>query len=293
MPSDRFGVHVSIAGGVSKAFAQGERLTCSTIQIFTKNERQWKTKPLAADEVAAYRQEQARSGIGPVLVHDSYIINMGSPKDDLWERSTVAFGDELERCAALDIPYIVTHPGAHTGSGEAAGLQRQADALNRLFAAETGGSVTVLLETTAGQGTALGWRFEHLARLLELVRYPERVAVCVDTCHIFVAGYDLRDAESYAATFAEFDRLVGLEHIKAFHVNDAQQGLGSRVDRHAHIGKGAIGLEGFRLLVNDARFRDVPMILETPAGKDRAEDLENLAQVRALQAETEEGAPPQ
>jgi deoxyribonuclease-4 len=277
---------MSIAGGLSQAFARGEHVGCETMQIFTRNERQWNARPLEADEIAAYQAEQDRSGIRPVIVHDSYLINMASPKDDLWHKSLDAFRAELERCAALGIPYLVTHPGAHTGSGEEAGLQRVAAAFNQLFDEGVGAGVTVLLETTAGQGTALGGRFEHLAHLFELVRHSERFGLCVDTCHIFVAGYDIRTSETYAATFAELDRLVGLEHVKVFHLNDTEKEFGSHSDRHTHIGQGNIGVEGFRLLVNDPRFREVPMILETPKGKDMAEDVENLAVLRSLIEDT-------
>jgi deoxyribonuclease-4 len=278
----KFGAHMSISGGLYKAFGHGERAGCDTIQIFSKNQQQWRAKPLSTDEIDRFRAEQQRTGMGPVIVHDSYLINLASPNDELWEKSIAAFGDELERCHALGIPYIVTHPGAHTGSGEDVGLVRESHALNRLFRDGVGGETIVLLETTAGQGSTLGYRFEHLARLIELCEYPDRLAVCVDTCHILAAGYDIRTPEAYAATFAEFDRIVGLDRIKCFHVNDSQKGLGSKVDRHAHIGEGEVGLEGFRSLVNDPRFRDVPMILETPKNDDLAEDITNLATLRGL-----------
>ncbi|HEU4324073.1 MAG TPA: deoxyribonuclease IV [Roseiflexaceae bacterium] len=278
----KFGAHMSISGGLHRAFEQGERAGCDTIQIFSKNQQQWRAKPLTDQEIALFKAEQERTGFGPLVVHDSYLINLASPKDDLWEKSTAAFTEELERCAALGIPYLVTHPGAHTGSGEEVGLRREAEALNRLFDAGVGGDVTVLLETTAGQGTVLGHRFEHLALLFELVKRPERMGVCVDTCHLLAAGYEFRTPEGYAATFAEFDRLIGLDRIKVFHVNDSQKDLGSRVDRHTHIGEGYVGLEGFRLLVNDPRFAGRPMILETPKGDDLAEDVANLAKLRGL-----------
>jgi deoxyribonuclease-4 len=283
----KFGAHMSITGGLHRAFEHGERAGCDTVQLFTKNQQQWKAKPLTDAEIAQFQAAQQRTGFGPLVVHDSYLINLASPKDDVWEKSIAGFAEELERCAALGIPYLVTHPGAHTGSGEEAGLQREALALNRLFSEGVGGEVLVLLEITAGQGTTLGYRFEHIARLIELVERPERLAVCVDTCHLLAAGYDFRTPETYAATFDTFDRLIGLERIKAFHLNDSQKELGSRVDRHAHIGEGFVGLEGFRLLVNDARFEGLPMILETPKGDDLAEDVENLAKLRGLkQGET-------
>jgi deoxyribonuclease-4 len=278
----KFGAHMSTSGGLHKAFGHGERAGCDTIQIFSKNQQQWRGKPLTEKEIDVFKAEQARTGFGPLVVHDSYLINLASPNDELWEKSIAAFRDELERCAALGIPYLVTHPGAHTGSGEEAGLQREVEAFNRLFDVGVGGEVMVLLETTAGQGSSLGHRFEHLAYLITSVNHPERFGVCVDTCHILAAGYDIRTPEAYAATFDAFDRIVGIERIKVFHVNDSQKDLGSRVDRHAHIGEGCVGLEGFRALVNDPRFADLPLILETPKSDDLAEDIENLARLRGL-----------
>lgn len=278
-----FGAHMSISGGLAKAFARGQSVGCEAMQIFSKSERQWAAKPIAPEDAAAFRAEQARTGIGPVVVHDSYLINLAAPADELWQKSIAAFAHELERCQLLGIPYLVTHPGAHTGSGEEAGLQREAEALERLFSEGVGGDTMVLLETTAGQGTCLGHRFEHLARLFELLpQHQARLGVCVDTCHVFAAGYDIRQAEGYAATFAEFDRIIGLGHIRCFHLNDSQKELGSRVDRHSGIGQGCIGLEAFRLLVNDPRFRGLPMIIETPKGDDMAEDVENLGLLRSL-----------
>ncbi|MGQ9481658.1 deoxyribonuclease IV [Chloroflexus sp.] len=283
----RFGAHMSISGGVSKSFARGESVGLDSMQIFAKNERQWTAKPISPEEATAFRVEQQRTGIHPVVVHDSYLINLAAPANELREKSIAAFADELERCAQLDIPYLVTHPGAHAGIGEEAGLARVADAICRLLAEGVGGNTMILLETTAGQGTALGYRFEHLARLFELIPYHERLGICVDTCHIFAAGYDIRDPEGYQATFAELDRLVGLTRVKCFHLNDSQKDLGSRVDRHAHIGQGCIGVEAFRMLVNDPRFADLPMIIETPKGEDMAEDRMNLALLRSLVQGTE------
>jgi deoxyribonuclease-4 len=278
----KFGAHMSISGGLYKAFGHGERAGCDTIQIFSKNQQQWRSKPLTEDEIGRFHAERTRTGMGPLVVHDSYLINLASPNDELWEKSIAAFGDELERCQALGIPYLVTHPGAHMGTGEQAGLARVSVALNRLFAAGVGGEVLVLLETTAGQGSSLGHRFEHLATLIELSEHHQRLGVCVDTCHILAAGYDIRTPEAYAATFAEFDQLVGLGRIKCFHVNDSQKSLGSHVDRHAQIGEGEVGLEAFRALVNDPHFAELPLILETPKGEDLAEDITNLAILRGL-----------
>lgn len=278
----RFGAHMSISGGLHNAFGHGERAGCETLQIFSKNQQQWKAKPLAEADIARFRSESERSGIPAELVHDSYLINLAAPGDELWEKSIAAFREELERCAALDIPFLVTHPGAHVGSGEEAGLVRVTAALNRLFAEGVGQGVTVLLETTAGQGSHLGHRFEQIAALINASAHPERLGVCVDTCHIFAAGYDLRTPETYAATIAALDHIVGLERVKAFHLNDSQKDLGSRVDRHAHIGEGCIGLEAFRLLVNDPRFVTLPGVLETPKEDDLADDIRNLATLRGL-----------
>jgi deoxyribonuclease-4 len=220
--------------------------------------------------------------MGPLVIHDSYLINLASPNDELWEKSIAAFAEELERARILDIPYLVTHPGAHMKTGVAAGLLRVTEALNRLFAEGVGGTTQVLIETTAGQGTTLGSRFEQIAELIERSAHPDRLGVCVDTCHLLASGYDIRDEDTYTATFAEFERLIGLERLKCFHLNDSQKGLGSHVDRHTHIGDGEVGLEAFRLIVNDARFRELPMILETPKNEDLAEDITNLATLRGL-----------
>ncbi|MFQ3664035.1 MAG: deoxyribonuclease IV [Chloroflexaceae bacterium] len=277
-----FGAHMSIAGGVARAFARGRQVGCETMQIFCKNERQWEARPLREEEVAAFHAEHACSGIDPVFAHAAYLINLASPDAARWERSIAACADELERCARLGVPYLVLHPGSHMGSGEEAGLARVATALNQLFAAGAGHGTVVLLETTAGQGTALGHRFEHLARLYELSDCEQRLGICVDTCHIFAAGYDIRSPETYGNTFAALDRLIGLDRVRCFHLNDSQRELGSKVDRHTHIGQGRIGLEAFRLLVNDLRFRNVPMILETPKGEDMAEDVKNLTLLRSL-----------
>jgi deoxyribonuclease-4 len=284
----KFGAHMSTSGGLYKAFGHGERAGCDTIQIFSKNQQQWRAKPLTDEEIARFRSEHARSGLGPLVVHDSYLINLASPNDELWEKSIAAFAEELERCNALGIPYLVTHPGAHTGSGEEAGLARVTAAFNRLFADGVGGTTTVLLETTAGQGSVLGHRFEHLAYLIEQTELNQRLGVCVDTCHILAAGYDIRTPETYAATFTDFDQTIGIDRLRCFHLNDSQKGLGSHVDRHAQIGEGEVGLEAFRLIVNDQRFNGLPMILETPKGEDLAEDITNLAKLRGLIARTSE-----
>ena len=278
------GAHMSIAGGLDKAITRGEGVGCTALQIFTKSANQWRAKPITDDDAARFSAVLAASPISPeaVVVHDSYLINLGSPDDTKWEQSIAAFTEELRRCDQLAIPYLVTHPGAHMGSGEEAGLARVAAGMTRALS-ETERAM-VLLETTAGQGTYLGGTFEHLARLLELTppEYHSRVGICLDTCHIFVAGYDISTPEGYEATWAAFDREVGRDRLRVLHLNDAKKPLGSHTDRHEHLGKGHIGETGFRLIMNDPLLRGRPFLLETPKGDDLAEDRENMAFLRGL-----------
>ena len=279
----RLGAHMSIAGGVDKAFLRGEEIGCETMQIFTKNNNQWRAKSLTAREIEAYKTNRQKTRIGPILAHDSYLINIACPKKDLYKRSLEALRIEMERSHALEIPYLVMHPGAHLGTGEEEGIQRVVEALNTLFDQTKDLPVMICLETTAGQGSSLGYRFEHLAAIREEVEDKGRVGICLDTCHIFAAGYDIRGREPYEKTLQAFDRVVGLDHLKCIHLNDSMRELGGRVDRHAHIGQGHIGLAGFRLFVNDPRLRHLPMILETPKGDDPvATDRRNLAILRSL-----------
>ncbi len=228
-----------------------------------------------------FRSAQKETGIKPVLAHDSYLINLASPDNRLYKKSLNAFIEEMERADFLGIPYLVLHPGSHKGSGAEEGIQRVARALNQAID-RVGPSVTILLENTSGQGNCLGHRFEHLAAILERIDDGERIGVCLDTCHLFAAGYDIRKEKDYRSTLREFDRLIGIKTIKAFHINDSRKDMGSRVDRHCHIGHGFIGLEAFRCLVNDRRFRRIPKILETPKGPDLREDRMNLATLRSL-----------
>jgi deoxyribonuclease-4 len=281
------GAHMSVAGGLDLAVARGKAVGCEVAQVFTKNSNQWAAKPLAADEIARFKRAQAEAGLPVLLAHDSYLINLCAPEGDLLARSEAAFREELERCEALGIPYLVTHPGAHTGAGEEEGLRRMATALDRLHGATRGFRAKVLLENTAGQGSCVGYRFEHLARLLALVREPERLGVCLDTCHLFAAGYDIRTPEGYRAVMDEFDHAVGLDRVRAFHLNDSKKGLGARVDRHEHIGRGEIGLEAFRALLDDPRVKDRPMVLETAKGEENGVDLDliNLTTLRRLRGE--------
>ena len=279
----RLGSHMSIAGGLDQAPLRGRQAGCDTIQVFTKSNRQWGARPLSDCEVEAFKANLAATGIGPVVAHDCYLLNLAAPRAALWRKSVAAFRVELERAERLGIPYLVTHPGAHLGRGEADGIARVAEALNLLHAALPSARVQVLLETTAGQGSSLGYRFEQLAAILAGVERADRLGVCLDTCHVFAAGYDIRSAEGYRRTLRELDACVGLRRLKAIHLNDSVQGLGSRVDRHAHIGVGRLGLEAFQLILNDRRLRRVPMVLETPKDDDfvRA-DRRNLGRLRRL-----------
>ncbi len=276
------GAHMSIAGGVDKALERGAAVECDAIQMFNKSSNQWRARPLDPEEVARFRALQIEKGISPVLSHGSYLMNLASPDRALYRRSIAAFGEEIDRCETLGIPYLVIHPGSHMGAGEEEGLARVAAALNELLDARSAGRVTILLETTAGQGDNVGHRFEHLRTILDAVRHPGKMGVCVDTCHIFAAGYDLRMQAGYDTVMTELDRTVGLPRVSAFHLNDCKKDLGCRVDRHEHIGKGKIGIEAFRCLMNDPRFEGVPMLLETPKGEDCAEDRVNLALLRSL-----------
>lgn len=277
-----FGAHMSIAGGYHKALSAAHELGCQSVQLFTKNNNQWKAKELRADDITEFKKVLRQTRLKLPLAHDCYLINLASPNVELFRQSVEAFVIEMQRAEALGLAYLVTHPGAATDGDETAGLKRVAQALDEIHARCTGFKLRVLLETTAGQGTSLGHRFEHLAAIIEQVAEPERLGVCLDTCHVFAAGYALAPEKNYRATFREFDRVIGLKTLKAFHVNDSLKPQGSRVDRHAHIGQGCLGLEPFRLLVNDRRFRQHPMILETPKEGGENLDARNLATLRGL-----------
>jgi deoxyribonuclease-4 len=273
---------MSIGGGVDKAFDRGEQVGCDAMQIFTKNSNQWRAAPLADEVVERYHRRQTETGITPVVAHSSYLLNLATPDDDLWHKSLDALVVELERCEVLRIPYLVIHPGSHMGSGEEAGIRRIAEALNGAHHRLPDARVKVTLETTAGQGDHLGYRFEQLAAMIEATEAGDRLAVCYDTCHTLSAGYDFRTAEGYADVFRQFDSIIGLDRLTVFHLNDSVKEAGSRRDRHAHIGEGYVGLDGFRRLVNDPRFENVPMLLETNKSEDMHEDVENLRRLRAL-----------
>jgi deoxyribonuclease IV len=280
-----FGAHMSIAKGCHNALLAAQKHGCDAVQLFSKNNNQWAGKPLNKDDLAIFRATLAQTQVRKLIAHDSYLINLATPDRELYRRSIAAFVDEMRRAEALGLDYLVFHPGAATDDDEAAGIKRVAKALDEVLRRCSRCRVQALIETTAGQGRCLGHRFEHLARILDLAKHPERLGVCVDTCHVFAAGYPLAPAADYAATMEALDRIVGLAQVKVFHVNDSAKPFGSRVDRHAHVGRGHLGLEAFRLLVNDERFREHPMILETPkedAAGEETMDAVNLATLRGL-----------
>ncbi len=283
----RLGAHMSIAGGLPRAIERARAVGATALQIFVKSSNQWAARPLRAGEGANFRREARKAGLdGHTLAHASYLINLASPERALWERSVRALAVEIERCRALGVGCLVVHPGSHAGTGEEAGIARVALALDRLLAdgRSTRPAVTLLLETTAGQGSMLGASFEQLGDILGRARWGRRLGVCFDTCHVLAAGYDFRDEAGYRRTFEALDRAVGLSRLEAFHLNDSKGDLGCRRDRHEHIGRGRVGLETFRRLLNDPRFRDLPMVLETPKGEDLAEDRENLGVLRSMVA---------
>jgi deoxyribonuclease-4 len=287
----RLGAHLSIAGGLPRAVDRAEASGCQALQIFTKSVGQWRARPLPPDEIALFRARVKETGIRPVIAHNSYLINVAAASPPLRAQSIAALGEELDRAEALGLHGLVMHPGSYTSGTEDRGLTLIAEALMALLRARPRGRTMILLEHTAGQGTNLGHRFEHLAAILDRMRRSRRVGVCLDTCHLLAAGYDICSEEGYQQTFQEFDRIVGLDRIKAFHLNDSKKPCGSRVDRHEHIGKGCVGIEPFRRLLNDPRFADLPMLLETPKLESRESlrrsdrdpwDARNLRTLRKL-----------
>ncbi len=279
----KLGTHMSIAGGVSKAIDRAASIHSNALQVFTKNNRQWVGPPIDEEDVERWREQLPAQGVMYAVSHASYLINLASPDPVIWDKSIRAHKDELQRAHIYGIPHVVLHPGAHTGSGEAAGIARIAVGLNAIHAQtpECADTLT-LLELMAGQGSCLGKSFGQLRRIMEQVDDPSRVAVCVDTCHAFAAGYELRTAEGYAAMMAEIEAEIGLEKVKCCHFNDSKGKLDSRLDRHWHIGEGEIGLQGFRFILNDLRWDGVPMLLETPKEDDLFDDIANLARLCAL-----------
>ncbi|HET8523230.1 MAG TPA: deoxyribonuclease IV [Thermomicrobiales bacterium] len=280
------GAHMSISGGHDLALTRAHAVQMTSCQLFTKNASQWKAKPIDPAVIERFQQQREATGIAHLVAHDSYLINVASPDDALWEKSRLALIDELDRCDQLGVPYLVAHPGGHVGSGEDAGIARIAEAINRIHDERPEGQAKILLETTAGQGTHLGRTFEELAAIIDKVEDKSRVAVCFDTCHVFAAGYDLRDADVYEATMTAFDEIIGLDLLKVLHLNDSKKGLGSRVDRHAPIGEGELGLTAFELIMNDERLAGLPGVLETPKGDNDEEDARNMATLRSLIRQT-------
>jgi len=280
-----YGSHLSVAGGLHLALLEAQRLEMDCVQIFTKNQRQWAAKPLTDEQITTWRDHQSSTGVKHVVSHDSYLINLASPDPTNLAKSMDLFRDELLRCEALGIPELVTHPGAHMGTGEEVGLRRVIESLDELHAQTPGLSVVTCVETTAGQGTSLGWRFEHIRTILEGVKAPERLAVCFDTAHLLESGYDLTSAQGAAGILEEADASFGLERVRVIHVNDSKTARGSRVDRHDHIGAGHVSLDAFATFLNHPALRDRPKVLETPkeASPDgRPWDTVNIERLKSL-----------
>jgi deoxyribonuclease-4 len=276
------GTHVSVSGGVHTAFGRASSIGCTTMQVFVKNANRWAGKPLGEEDVQSYKSASAGARVAPVLAHAAYLINLCAVQPETLVKSRQGFEDELRRCEALGILGLVVHPGAHLGAGEEEGIRHIAESLNTIHDRTPGFRTLSILEVTAGQGTAIGYRFDHLRGIVDLLDVPERAAVCLDTCHAFAAGYDLRTASGWETMLHEFDTTIGLSRLAVIHVNDSMKELGSRKDRHEHIGKGHIGIEGFRFLMNDPRLYAVPKILETDKSEDMHEDVENMHLLRSL-----------
>ncbi|MGB9080485.1 MAG: deoxyribonuclease IV [Desulfuromonadaceae bacterium] len=280
--NDYLGAHMSISGGLHLAIDRAVAAGCSVLQMFTRNSNQWRGKPISDANVALFRSKFAASGLREVVSHDIYLINLASPPGDTRDKSLAAFRDELETCARLGIAKVVMHPGSHLSDSPQTGLARVIEAFDVLFSEVPQFEGRVLIETTAGQGSNLGRTFEELAAIINGSRFPEKFGVCFDTCHTFAAGYDTATEDGYRDTMEQFDRLIGVGRLECFHLNDSKKGLGSRVDRHEHIGQGALGLNPFRFILNDPRFAAVPKILETPKGDNDEMDGVNLGVLRGL-----------
>ena len=281
---DYLGAHMSISGGIHLAPGRGRSAGCGVIQVFTQNSNQWRGKMPTDSDVALFREQWAEAGLHEVVSHDIYLVNLGAAPGEVREKSLAAFREEMERCSRLGIDKIVMHPGSHLGDGEERGIARIVAAFDVLIGAVPEFRGKILLETTAGQGTNLGYTFEQLRAIIDGSAFPDRFGICFDTCHTYAAGYDTTTEEGYRAVFADFDRLLGVDRLLCFHVNDSKKGLGCRVDRHDHIGQGTMGLAPFRFLLNDPRFAAVPKILETPKGDNDEMDAVNLTLLRGLVA---------
>jgi deoxyribonuclease IV len=279
------GAHMSIGGGVHTAIERGCSIKCTAIQMFVKNNMQWFARSLAREEIRAFLEHRQRGELLSIFAHANYLINLAATNPQFLTNSLRALSEELTRADQLELPFLVLHPGAHLGAGEEAGLKRIVASINRVFRKIPKVKTRIALETTAGQGSCLGHRFEQIAYIIDNVREPERVCVCLDTAHIFAAGYDIGSEARIKKTFREFDHVIGLNRLAAIHLNDSKTSRGSRVDRHQHIGKGQIGLDAFRFIMRDRRFRKIPKVLETPKGKELREDVMNLKTLRALAAD--------
>jgi len=273
---------MSASGGAWRALQRGRSINCEIVQLFVKNNMQWFGKPPSPQDLALYANELATNAVSCVFGHTGYLINLGGQASENRERSINSLIQEVQFATDLGLPFLVLHPGAHLGAGEAAGLKQIVAGLNEVFAATKLSPVRIALENTAGQGTCLGYKMEHLAAIYDRVKRPERLGVCLDTAHLFAAGYDIRTPKGWRKPIRDLESLIGLKQILAFHLNDSKTDLGSRVDRHAHIGQGQIGKDGFRHIVNDARFKNHPGCLETPKSEDLHEDVQNLATLRSL-----------
>jgi deoxyribonuclease-4 len=276
------GAHMSIAGGVNMAIERARSIGCTAMQMFVKNNMQWFARPLTRDEVRTFLEHQQRSELLSVFAHANYLVNLAATNGQFHTNSIRSLSEELVRADQLELPFLVLHPGAHLGAGEEAGLEKIVESIDRVLSGLPKLRTRIALETTAGQGSCLGHKFEHLACIISRVREPERLCVCLDTAHVFASGYEISSEASVRKTFREFDRVVGLDRLVAIHLNDSKTAHGSRVDRHEHIGKGKIGLHAFRFIMGDRRFRKIPKVLETPKGKDLREDVINLKALRRL-----------
>ena len=277
------GAHMPISGGMEKALYRGKEIGCDVIQIFTHNTSSWYMRPLNQNQIDAFAEAQEKTGVKPISVHVGYLINVASSDNNIWKSSINSLKKEVERATMLNIPYVVMHPGSHKGAGEEYGIKRISEALRQVIK-ETG-RARILLETTAGQGTSLGCKLEHLADIMEKTGYSDRLGICLDTCHIFAAGYDFRTKEAYNALMGKLEKLIGLDYLFLFHMNDSKKGLGSRVDRHMHIGEGMIGEKALSYFLKDVRFKYHPFIIETPKQKDEKGndyDIINLKRLRKI-----------
>src|SRR6266513_769966 len=279
------GAHMSIGGGAHTAIERGCSINCTAIQMFVKNNMQWFARPLAREEIRAFLEHRQRGQLLSIFAHANYLINLATTNPQFHANSIRALSEELTRADQLELPFLVLHPGAHLGAGEEAGLEKIVAAINRVFRKNPKVKTRIALETTAGQGSCLGHRFEQIGYIIQNVREPERLCVCLDTAHVFAAGYDIGDEAGIKRTFREFDRAIGLNRLAAIHMNDSKTSRGSRVDRHQHIGKGQIGLDAFRFIMRDRRFSRIPKVLETPKGKDLREDVANMKTLRRLLAD--------